>query len=114
MRLIIAGGRDYRLTKDDQAFIANVVDKYNVTEIVQGGAKGADLGAKLWAKANGIECTEFPADWDKFHKSAGMIRNRQMADYADTLLVFPGGSGTANMIEIAAKLKLLIIARYQG
>jgi len=111
MRLIIAGGRDYRLTKDDQAFIANIVDKYNVTEIVQGGAKGADLGAKLWAKANNIICTEFPAEWTKYYKSAGAIRNKEMADYSDALLAFPGGDGTANMIKTAERLKLLVIIR---
>ena len=111
MRLIIAGGRHYRLTKDDQAFIANVVDKYQVTEIVQGGAKGADLGAKLWAKANGIKCTEFPAEWTKYGDSAGMIRNREMGNYADALLAFPGGIGTAGMIKTAERLKLLVIIR---
>ena len=52
----------------------------------------------------------FPADWDKYGKAAGFIRNEQMAQNADALVVFWDGKsrGTKNMIELAAKYKLKV------
>ena len=51
-----------------------------------------------------------PAKWDKHGNSAGMIRNSQMADYADGLIALWDGEsrGTKNMIETASKNGLCI------
>lgn len=57
----------------------------------------------------------FPADWGKYGKSAGVLRNKQMAEYADGLIAFWDGKsrGTANMIETAKGLGLRVrVARY--
>ena len=98
MKMIISGGRNYKFTSEDKMLLVGALVVYEVTEIVQGGASGADACAKEFAEEQGIKCTEFKADWDKFGRSAGPIRNAEMADYADILFAFPGGKGTANMV----------------
>jgi hypothetical protein len=57
----------------------------------------------------------FPADWNKFGKSAGHVRNQAMADYADILLAFWDGksTGTKSMIKkMNAQLKPAIVYLY--
>lgn len=104
MKTIIAGGRDYNITDED----FKALDALDITEVVSGCARGADSGGEAWARSRGIPVKQFPANWNAHGKSAGMIRNGEMADYAQALAVFPGGKGTANMIS-RAKLKGLKI-----
>ncbi len=124
MKLIIAGGRDYAavtnefgqvvrydFNDEDSDFILRVLEDLQVTEIVQGGANGADAAAKQLASDVGMQCKEFSADWHEHGKAAGPIRNREMAKYADALITFPGGRGTANMIQTAKSEGLKIIER---
>lgn len=98
MKLIIAGGRDYRLMPDDWEYLDSLDD---VTEVVTGGASGADLGGKLWAISRGIPFKLFFPEWEKHGKAAGPIRNREMASYADAVVLFPGGKGTDDMLRAA-------------
>lgn len=95
MRLIIAGGRDYQFTLTDCGRLELLIAK--VTEVVSGGATGADRCGELWANINKIPVKVFTADWKAYGKAAGPIRNRQMAEYADAVALFPGGKGTLNM-----------------
>jgi hypothetical protein len=53
-----------------------------IDEVVSGGAKGIDLLAELWAKAQKIPVKRFDADWDGLGKRAGIVRNCAMIDYA--------------------------------
>lgn len=71
--------------------------------VVNGKAKGADLLSSDWAIINWCELKECPADWDKYGKAAGFIRNKQMLEEEkpDLVVAFPGGNGTKNMINIA-------------
>lgn len=67
--------------------------------VVEGGAKGADKLANLWAKHAGLRYETFPADWKAHGKAAGPIRNQQMLEAGVDLCVhFPGGRGTADMV----------------
>lgn len=74
--------------------------KYLNPEIVSGGAQGVDFLAELYAKKRTLSFKEFKADWEQYGKSAGFVRNVQMADYADALIaVWDGKSkGTFHMI----------------
>lgn len=46
--------------------------------VISGGARGADTHARKACEKHGIDFIEFPAQWDKFGRSAGPIRNQQM------------------------------------
>jgi len=104
-KLIIAGSRtfnDYDLLK------TNLSNLNSITEIVSGTAKGADLLGERFAVENNIPIKKFPANWSKFGKSAGFLRNKEMAEYADTLIVFWDGKskGTKHMIDLGHTNKL--------
>jgi hypothetical protein len=110
MRTIIAGTRtfnDYELLKTK---LTEFRLTHDITEIVSGGAKGADLLGERYAEEYNINLKIFPANWNKHGNAAGPIRNRQMAEYADQLIVFWDGSskGTENMIDSMVKQKKLV------
>lgn len=113
MKVIIAGGRefsDYELLKSS---CDNILSSVTDIEIVSGKSLGADKLGEYYAKEKGYKVKEFPADWIKYKKGAGPIRNKQMAEYADGLIAFWDGrsKGTKNMIDLAKKhgLKVRII-----
>lgn len=107
MKLIIAGSRtitDYDIVK--MAF-NNFKFKDEITEIVEGGARGIDaLGRRLGEEFN-IPVTTMTAKWNRrdgsVDKTAGYKRNAEMAKYADMLLAIWDfeSRGTKHMIEIA-------------
>lgn len=104
MAVIVAGGRDYQFTADDIAKL----ERIPVREVVSGGATGADRCGEQWAESRGIPVKQFPADWKTHGRAAGPIRNRQMAEYADAVALFPGGRGTASMAKEAEKAGIAI------
>ena len=118
MKVIVAGSRDF----EDYALLKKFLDKLVIfrsdfTEIVSGTARGADKLGERYAQEHNLAIKRFPADWEKYGKAAGHIRNRQMAEYADACVVFWDGQskGSANMVKVALELKLpLVIVNYQS
>lgn len=108
MKLIIAGGRNYHLTAEDYEFLALL---YDVTEVITGGATGADHDGEMWAIGRDIPTIRVAADWSKHGKAAGPIRNRQMAYRADAVVLFPGGRGTESMAKEARDAGITIFDR---
>lgn len=107
MKIIVAGSRDienYQVVKE-----AIEMSGFEVSEIVSGTARGIDQTGERWARNNNVPIKRFPADW-KAGKSAGIMRNLQMAEYADALVaVWDGYSrGTKHMIECARRKGLKV------
>jgi len=78
--------------------------------VVSGTARGADKWGERYARRFNYIITKFPADWNKYGKSAGYIRNKQMAEYADHLIAFWDGEskGTKHMINLATKQGIIV------
>lgn len=108
IKLIIAGGRDYHLSDTDREYLNKIHEQHTVVEVVSGGCLGVDRDGEEWAAAKGIPVKCFNPQWEKHGKSAGPIRNRQMAQYADAVMLFPGGRGTANMRKEAEKAGIIV------
>lgn len=105
-RVVIAGCRDYtdyQEAKEYIDFCLSRIRKENHIIIVSGGASGADAMGERYADENGLAVERYPADWDQYGKSAGPIRNRQMAQAADYVICFWDGEsrGTRSMIDFA-------------
>lgn len=108
MKTIIAGSRsitDYKIV-----FQAIVASRFAITEVVSGKARGVDTLGEQFAFEWHLPVKFFPADWESFGKSAGYVRNVQMAEYADALIAIWDGKsrGTKNMIDIANRSKLKV------
>lgn len=100
MRVIVAGSREGFVARN--VFEAIEHSGFVITEIVSGGARGVDRDGEYYAKLNSIPIRQFIPDWDGKGKSAGILRNIEMANYGDALVaVWDGKSkGTKHMIEI--------------
>lgn len=101
MKVIIAGSRGIT----SQSIVEEAMEEAGfpvVTEVVSGTARGVDRLGEAWAEMRDIPVKRFPADWDRYGKSAGYRRNQDMAKYADALVaVWDGESkGTGHMIDI--------------
>ena len=109
MKVIIAGGRDYVMTAADKAGLRRL----GITQVICGMATGADTEGRLWAASNGIPVKRMPADWKRYGKAAGIVRNTEMAQCADGLVAFWDGAskGTKHMIDTARRNGLKIIVR---
>ena len=107
MKVIIAGTREF----DNYNYLCYCIDSLirnedlKIDEVVCGGAKGADELGKRYAKERNIPVKMFPAMWDAYGNSAGVIRNHQMAEYGDYLIAFwdKRSKGTKEMIEYMRK-----------
>lgn len=111
MKTIIAGSR----TINSPVPVCEAMNEsgFTITEVVSGGARGADLYGELLARHNGIPIKRFTAEWNRLGKGAGCIRNNQMAEYADALIaVWDGKSkGTAHMIRAAGSKGLKVYVK---
>lgn len=123
MKLIIAGSR--HLVDVDinnimyHYFMDNTSDFHpeRVVEVISGGCNGIDKLGEQWAKEEywfdhghtykkSISIKYFIPDWKTHGKAAGPIRNRQMAEYGDALLLIWDGKsrGSASMKKEMEKL----------
>ena len=85
MILAVVGSRTFT---NYQLFVAEL-DRYSdITRIISGGAKGADMMARRYAKENNITIREYIPNWNLYGKSAGYKRNVFIVDDADQLIAF--------------------------
>ena len=106
-RLIVCGGVDF----NDYSYLKNQLDRliayYENIRLVSGHARGADTLAERYAAEKSIPIQVFPAEWNKYGKAAGPIRNRAMLEYAKeetpVVAAFWNGKsrGTGNMLKQA-------------
>lgn len=93
IKLGIVGWRDYQ----DYELFSMIVDDYihgvggfdKIKTIVSGGAKGIDTFAERYAKDNNIKLIVFEAEWDKYGKSAGPMRNNYIVESSTHILGLP-------------------------
>lgn len=103
MKVIIAGGREFERYYTFDRAMQDLAAR--ISEVVSGGARGADAMGERFAEVHEIPLAKFPADWKTHGKAAGHIRNYEMAQYADALIAFWDGEsrGTRNMIDTALR-----------
>ena len=107
-RVIIAGSRCY----NDYGFLERELDKLfkendefvgREIKIISGMALGADALAIDYADKHKLTKILFPANWKRYSRIAGFLRNEDMLSVATHLIAFWDGksNGTRHMIEIA-------------
>ena len=121
-RIIIAGGRDFsdyqQLYRYGECIVAAALYE---TEFISGACpNGADRYGEHFADDCCKQPKLFPADWDTYGRSAGFIRNKEMAEYCALgregfLLAFWDGAstGTKSMIDLGFDFALnVVVVRY--
>ena len=119
-RVVIAGSRSFKDLGLMRAKCDSILTSKALTHmvvIISGTAGGADRLGEEYGQERGFEVRRFPADWERYKKRAGIIRNQQMLDVADAVIVFWNGisPGSENMASIAdAKGAPLRVIRFQA
>lgn len=121
-RLLITGSRTHQWTPyDSHALLIAVQDIADKTQknptLVHGGATGADTEAALHGqRLFNLQAEVHRADWKKYGRAAGPIRNKQMVKLgADLCLAFPdhpkgrGSRGTWNCIDLAQQAGIPVL-----
>lgn len=112
-RILVCGGVEWSNITLTEAVLdgyrQQMHDKDQPISIVQGGARGADFIAKAWAEKHDIPCETFNAEWKRYGRGAGPIRNSAMLETSpDLVIAFPGGRGTNDTVTKAAKLGIKV------
>ena len=103
-RILICGDRNYQDWIKVQEYLDTIS---RTTIIIHGGARGADSLAGKLATSLKMKVIKFQADWDKYGKAAGVLRNQQMLDegYPDLVVYFhkdiENSKGTRDMLKRA-------------
>ena len=112
MKILITGSRDF----DEPDKIKEVINSFSSdTIIIHGAASGADTLADKYGKEKGLEIMPFPADWKKYGRAAGPIRNKQMLVEGKPDIVYAfyrdkaESKGTKNMVNQAIKAGIKVI-----
>lgn len=120
MRIIVCGDRNFTNVQ----FLWRALDAIDaatpggITRVIEGASDdvtgeyvGVDYWANQWARAHGIKAKRYHAQWQKFGKAAGPIRNKKMLaeECPDAVVSFPGGPGTADMVSQAHKARVRVI-----
>ncbi len=115
LRVLVCGDRNWT---DREVIKRQLVKLPPHTVIIEGEAEGADLLARSVAEEIGFTVEPYPANWARYGRGAGPVRNRQMLDEGQPHLVLAfhdniqESKGTADMVKQAAKrgIETLIIS----
>lgn len=117
MRILVCGGRDYT----DRDHVHNTLCDIDAKRgpiycVIHGAATGADSEGMIWTQMmaeSGREIVHAPfaADWHRHGRAAGPLRNQRMLDVGkpDLVVAFPGGRGTADMVQRAKEAGVEVI-----
>ena len=102
MKLLVCGSRTY----SNYRVMEQVIRQLNPDTIIQGGASGADELAITIAGKLGIFCETYEADWHRYGKRAGYLRNKRMLEHGEPDMVVAfydkvKTKGTAMMVRLA-------------
>jgi hypothetical protein len=110
MRLLVCGGRNYADRERLFELLDELHKRYAFSLLVNGGARGADKLARVWAHERDIPVRVFTANWARNGSLAGPLRNQRMLveGRPELVVAFPGGPGTRDMTRQATKFGVAV------
>lgn len=114
MRVLICGSREWADGGAIYQKLAQLHDGKNVVIVIEGECRGADVLGRQAAEQLRIPVLAFPAEWKKYGRSAGPIRNAQMLREGKPAVVLAfhddlaHSAGTKDMVERAKKAGLKV------
>lgn len=118
MRILVCGGRNYRNEANVFWVLDNLHAQEPITAIIEGECPygGADVFARHWGESRGVAVLPFAPDVDAMTGHVlGPARNRRMLveGKPDAVVAFPGGRGTADMVDQALAAGVHVIIQEQ-
>ena len=119
MKVTVGGCRDYAEKEEIFRVLDEALAPFSPkdTVILSGHCSGVDRVAERYAEERGLGLRIVPADWRRYGRGAGPVRNRQMVEESDLVIAFWDGrsKGTASLIAAAEKLGVpLRVERIKG
>jgi hypothetical protein len=112
-RVLVCGSRTFRDGTLVEALLSSLDGG---STVIHGAAKGADSLADFHARRIGLAVDDYPADWDRYGKRAGYVRNQQMLDEGKPNVVYAfvdkplaESKGTAMMVDIAHRAGVPVV-----
>ena len=118
-RIVIGGCRDYNDYKAFRSFVDRCIEKIgegcSIT-VISGHCSGVDMMGERYAKERNLGLEIFPADWKRYGRAAGPVRNKQMVEACDSVIAFWDykSKGTKSLISYAEKLGKEIFVKHIG
>jgi hypothetical protein len=108
MKIIVAGSRDFNNYELLKETMDKIIGEETDITIISGCARGADKLGERYAEERKYKLELYPAEWDKFGRASGYIRNRSMALNGEVCVVFWDGQskGTQHMINLSNEYNL--------
>lgn len=113
--LLVTGSREWTDRLILRMVLSNLHAGSQFDVLIHGDARGADTLAKEWALDSGLIAQAYPAEWRKYGRIAGRVRNVEMLKgHPDATVVafpLPQSRGTLHCIGEAVKLgrKVLMV-----
>lgn len=109
-KVAVVGSRSFR----NYRLMVETLDEIDISEIISGGAYGADKLAERYALERDIPTTIFKPEWitgTKYNPGAGKERNTDIVNSADIVVAFWDGqsTGTADSIRKAQRANKQLI-----
>jgi YspA, cpYpsA-related SLOG family len=115
MKVLVTGDRNW-VDRDTIEKALSWCATIGYDTVIEGEARGADRISREIAESIGMKVESYPANWDKYHRSAGSIRNQQMLTEGKPDLVIwfhhnlMQSKGTLDMVVRADKAKIITIS----
>jgi hypothetical protein len=120
MKFLFCGDRNWNRQEEIRKVMLLLLENFGKFTVIEGEAMGADRQSANAAVHLGLQVERYPADWDKYGKTAGPIRNRQMVNEGNPDAVFSfhdnllSSKGTRDMVEYALKCDLPVWTSESG
>lgn len=112
LRVVTTGGRAYEQRSVVELAIELLASLADELVVYHGGASGADRLVDEACRARGITVEAVSAEWRRYGRAAGPIRNRRMLLFAQPhfVVAFPGGKGTADLVTRAQAAGIPVVS----
>ena len=110
-KILFCGDRNYRNKNAIWNVMRDLIEEFGKFTAIHGDARGADKLSGEVAEEFNLKVEKYPADWNKYGKFAGPIRNREMLDQRPDLVIafhpfISNSKGTKDCISEARKRKI--------
>ena len=109
MKIVVGGCRNFFDYSVVSYHLDALIKKHDPTDVIvflSGHCSGVDLLVEQYATEHAHSLMLFPAEWERYGRAAGPIRNKSMVENSDQVVAFWDGKsrGTASLIRYARKL----------